>query len=268
MMSIGNVIRKIIRNFVPYRISQKLLSLLLTAYSDGGGISENEIKTISYLQKRLLREYPAIKYVLFDVGANIGNYSLDLIQQFGRSAEVHAFEPLSSTYEMLTDNIQPYGNVFCHNIGLGSEIKVMPVYTNKAGSGLTSVYKRRLDHFDIDMNIKQDCSFSTVDEFCRSNDIMHILFLKIDVEGHELAVLQGAKKMMSEDAIDFIQFEFGGCNIDSRTFFQDFWYMLNDKYSIYRITPSGLYPILHYNELTEIFIFTNYLAELKNLKKQ
>lgn len=80
MMSIGNVIRKIVRNFVPYRISQKLLSLLLTAYSDGG-ISENEIKTISYLQKRLLREYPAIKYVLFDVGANIGNYSLDLIQQ-------------------------------------------------------------------------------------------------------------------------------------------------------------------------------------------
>lgn len=132
--------------------------------------------------------------MLFDVGANIGNYSLDLIQQFGCSAEVHAFEPLSSTYEMLTDNMQPYGNVFCHNIGLGREIKVMPVYTNKAGSGLTSVYKRRLDHFDIDMNIKQDCNFSTVDDFCKSNDIKHIHYLKIDVEGHELAVLKVPRK--------------------------------------------------------------------------
>lgn len=70
--------------------------------------------------------------------------------------------------------------------------------------------------------------------------------------------------MIEDRKIDFIQFEFGGCNIDSRTFFQDFWYLLHDKYNIFRIIPTGLYPIKEYSEMREIFLCTNYLAELKS----
>lgn len=212
----------------------------------------------------LLRKYPQNQYCLFDVGANIGNYSIDLINLFGSSATIHAFEPLGSTYKMLIDNIQPYSNIISHNVGLSNQAMTMPVYTNGAGSGLTSVYKRRLDHLNIDMNIKQDCQFDTIDEFCKRNIIDHVHFMKIDVEGHELSVLQGANKMIENNKIDFIQFEFGGCNIDSRTFFQDFWYFLNGKYTIYRIVSSGLYRIKKYSELNEIFAYTNFLAVLNS----
>jgi hypothetical protein len=85
--------------------------------------------------------------------------------------------------------------------------------------------------------------------------------LKLDIEGHELNAIKGAKQMIADKKVDFIQFEFGGCNIDSRTYFQDFYYLLKDKYRIYRILRDGIFEIEQYKETSEIFITVNYLAE-------
>jgi hypothetical protein len=52
-----------------------------------------------------------------------------------------------------------------------------------------------------------------------------------------------------------------GCNLDSRTFFRDFFYFLNEKYKIFRILKDGLYPINRYKETCELFMATNFLAE-------
>jgi Methyltransferase FkbM domain len=76
----------------------------------------------------------------------------------------------------------------------------------------------------------------------------------VDVEGNELNVLKGASEMIRKGNIDFIQFEFGGTDIDSRTFFQDFYYLLKDNYKIYRIYRNGLDPIRQYNQTQEIFL--------------
>jgi hypothetical protein len=67
--------------------------------------------------------------------------------------------------------------------------------------------------------------------------------------------------MIDGGKIDFIQFEFGGTDIDSRTFFRDFYFLLNDKYRIYRIVKDGVYPIRDYGESYESFLPTNFLAE-------
>lgn len=66
--------------------------------------------------------------------------------------------------------------------------------------------------------------------------------------------------MINDKRIDAIQFEFGGCNIDSRTFFQDFFYLLKDNYKIYRVLKDGLLEMPIYKETYEIFITINYLA--------
>ena len=67
----------------------------------------------------------------------------------------------------------------------------------------------------------------------------------MDVEGVEMKVLQGMK---------LIQFEFDGFNIDSRTFFQDFWYYFKDhNFNLFRITPIGQKKIEVYNEKNECF---------------
>src|SRR5690606_3866529 len=104
----------------------------------------------------------------------------------------------------------------------------------------------------------------TIDQFCRDQNISNIDFLKLDIEGHEMAALRGASEMLNKNAIRFIQFEFGGCNIDSRTYFQDFWYLLHERYKIYRIVRDGLFHVERYSETYEIFRTINYLAELKN----
>jgi len=106
-----------------------------------------------------------------------------------------------------------------------------------------------------------------LDNFCEKNHIDFIDMLKMDVEGHEFRVLQGSKRMLENRKINYIQFEFGGSNIDSRTYFKDFYDLLKKDYTIYRVLADGIRPIGQYNEmLHEIFTTINYLAELKSNK--
>jgi hypothetical protein len=81
----------------------------------------------------------------------------------------------------------------------------------------------------------------------------------MDIEGNELSALRGFGKALQVTKV--LQFEFGGCNIDTRTFFQDFWYFFKENnFDIYRITPFGSDPILQYTELDECFTIANYIA--------
>jgi len=67
-----------------------------------------------------------------------------------------------------------------------------------------------------------------------------------------------------------ISFEFGGCNIDTRTFLRDFYYLLNEfGFLIYRITPSGYFYLLdNYSEKLELFRTTNFLGIRRDLTKK
>jgi hypothetical protein len=122
--------------------------------------------------------------------------------------------------------------------------------------------KRRLDHFGIYFNKSEKVEINTIDNYCSENAINHIHLLKLDIEGHELDALDGARKMFDKNSIDIVTFEFGGCNIDTRTFFQDFWYFFSGiNMKIFRITPSGyFYPIESYKEIYEQFRTTNFIA--------
>jgi hypothetical protein len=78
-------------------------------------------------------------------------------------------------------------------------------------------------------------------------------------QGHQVHVLQ-YQFLASE--CDIVTFEFGGCNIDTRTFFQDFWYFFSRaSFTLFRITPSGyLQPLKSYREIDEQFRTINYMA--------
>ena len=71
--------------------------------------------------------------------------------------------------------------------------------------------------------------------------------------------------MINSGKIDFIQFEFGGTDIDSRVFFRDFYYLLKDRYDLYRIVKDGLYKIEGYTEIYENFMSAMYMAKRKDL---
>ena len=201
---------------------------------------------------------------VFDVGANRGQF-LDLVLQGlgDRPVRVHAFEPGASAFRDLAERFGRHPSVALNNAGLGREPGKAVLHSDQAGSGLASLYRRNLSHFGIDFNAAEDVTIDSVDDYCRRTGVGRIDLLKIDVEGHELDVLRGAEKTFADRGVRMVTFEFGGCDIDSRTFFQDFWYFFRERGMgrFFRITPSGyLAPIRHYREADEQFRTTNYLV--------
>lgn len=208
--------------------------------------------------------------VVFDVGANVGDYSL-LVHSFIPSARVYAFEPAAPVYQELTRKLSAIGNganLEAFNLGLSDEEKSVDLHSytveGEAVSLISSIDRRlptQVVH--VEVSETERIEVRTLDSFCLAEGVERIDFLKLDVEGHEVAVLRGARGMLDRGAISMIQFEFGPANIYSRTYFYDFWSMLSDKYDLFRIIPGGVVPITYYGEHLEVFLTTNYFAVRK-----
>lgn len=265
------VVKKTINSFsgrVKYqRLFSRLYRIALKGMNVGEGASlleDGELCALQSVKDVLVRNKKA-PYVVFDIGANIGEYTEKIAGIFGdTAARIFSFEPSRKTFEKLESHIGRKRNILLYNTAFGEKSGTHTLYSDKEGSGLASLHKRRLDHFNLNMDKTEEIKVETLDGFCRDNDIKHIHFLKMDVEGHELSVLHGAEELMGAGSIDFIQFEFGGGNIDSRTYFQDFFYLLSPKYHLYRIVKDGIFPISRYDETLEIFMTTNFLAKRKD----
>jgi FkbM family methyltransferase len=234
------------------------MSLRKMNFGNGGDFNDSGELNVARLVKDKLSNETSI--IIFDVGANVGKYSKALSELFNSRATIYSFEPSKKTFELFLETIKNIKNIIPNNIGFSDKEYDQLLFTNTEGSGLASVYQRKLDHFGLSMDKSEEIKLTTIDSFCTQKQIDRIHFLKLDVEGHELNALNGAKKMIQNKKIDFIQFEFGGCNIDSRTYFQDFYYLLKDNYNIYRILKDGMYELTTYKETHEVFITVNYLA--------
>lgn len=267
-MKIKNIFETILKKILFYCLSKIRnqhiiesifqMSLRQMNFGNGGDFNQSgELFVAKFILNKLENE-PLI--IIFDVGSNIGNYSKSLHDIFNSKAKIFSFEPSTKTYELFIETTKNINNIIPNNFGLSDNEGNQLLFSNSEGSGLASVYQRKLDHFGIKMDKTEEIKLTTIDSYCSENKIERIHFLKLDIEGHELNALNGAKKMIENKKIDFIQFEFGGCNIDSRTYFQDFYYFFKDNYKIYRILKDGIYEIATYKETYEIFITINYLA--------
>jgi len=202
---------------------------------------------------------------IFDIGANIGQFSgMAKTVLKGYPYTIHCFEPGSHTFDQLRKNIGDDDGFRLNNFALGENVGSASLFYDEAGSGLASMTKRNLDHFGIDFNRSEPISVDTVDNYCDRSQIDKIDLLKMDVEGHELDVLKGAARLLDDRRIDSILFEFGGCNVDTRSFLRDYYYFFK-KYSpnrMFRITPSGyLSPLDSCSEVDEQFRTTNFLVK-------
>jgi len=205
--------------------------------------------------------------VIFDVGANVGDYSA-LVHRLIPSAKIYAFEPAGSVYEQLAKRCSTIANFEAFNFGFSDEEKSVDLHAytieGQAVSLISSIDRRLPTQVvEVEVSDTERIQVRTLDSFCASEGIDRIHFLKLDVEGHEVAVLRGAQAMLDRGAISMIQFEFGPANIYSRTYFYNFWSMLSDTYDLFRIVPGGVVPITDYGEHLEVFLTTNYFAMRK-----
>jgi len=234
-------------------------SQYLMGIGSGGGVLSSGEQAIFHVLKK--RTQPP--YCIFDVGSNKGQFLQLILENLAADDfRIHCFEPGHETFKMLAESFNKDERIKLNNIGLGKQTGEAVLHYDNCGSGLASLTKRKLDHFSIDFSKSEKVVINTIDDYCEENAIDHIHLLKIDIEGHELDALAGAKRMFAARSIDIVTFEFGGCNIDTRTFFQDFWYFFNQaNFKLFRITPSGyLHPLESYKELYEQFRTINFMA--------
>jgi len=154
--------------------------------------------------ERMVRGRPV--RTVFDVGANIGQTTQMIKAQFPEAA-VHAFEPVSSTYQTLERNVRPLDGVACHRLALSDRVGVAAM-TADANSPLNRLVETRSERVPAAGGIEQ-VETDTIDRFCLERRIERIDLLKVDAEGADLKVLEGAGRMLREGRVSFVFAEVG-----------------------------------------------------------
>ncbi|MCB1484917.1 MAG: FkbM family methyltransferase [Hyphomicrobiaceae bacterium] len=144
--------------------------------------------------------------ICFDVGANIGQTSQQMVRAFP-DATIHAFEPVTETYDRLVENVAKNQRIITYNYALGersgsAEIEVFAqseLSSIAAQSPFITTYGERKSVESI--------GIKSLDDFCASKNIDNIDYLKIDTEGYDLNVLRGGTRAL-ERGIPFVSVEF------------------------------------------------------------
>lgn len=188
--------------------------------------------------------------VIFDVGAYKGEYT-DYVKSVLPDADCYLFEPNKELFEGLANY-----NAFHTLIGNSVGYDIFFRCKGKADE-LSSAYKREV--FGQVEYTRETVPITTVDSFCDVHNIGNIHFLKIDVEGAELDVLKGAKRMLTDKRILFAQVEYGGTYPDAGiTFKQVIEYLDSLDYKVYELKGEDL-SLLTAENFIEDYRFANFL---------
>lgn len=234
-------------------------------YLQGIGAGANfEISGERFLIKSVVNSPRDSPCVVFDVGANVGEFSTEVLHRRGSGKlELHAFEPTNGAFAQLRAALAPRAGLYLNQCALGQRRGEVPIYFDAPASGLASLTRRNLSFRDMEMSHQETVRVRTLDDYCDEMRVAGMDLLKIDVEGHELDVLLGAEMMLQKRAIRRVMWEFGGANLDTRTNFRDFWQVFGNYGfgKIYRLVPPGhLHRIQSYDEALEQYTTTNYVA--------
>ncbi len=254
--SIATAIRKLVCNKKHPRYSRFLYTLSSWYVDHFKGEMNADVLTngeLRLLQSIIKNLRPS---VVFDVGANNGDYAHNLLD-VQSDLSVHCFEPDPVTFEILRSSFQGQPNVICNDYALSDASGTKKMYLNKEEPTVNSFYDTEEKDFTI---LLTPVKIITLDDYCSKNHIDHIDFMKVDTEGHEFSVLRGSESMLKKQAIDCIQFEFGNAAIYARVFFRDIYDLLQKNgYEIYKIKPLTLEKVKYIPEYEKI-MYANFFA--------
>jgi FkbM family methyltransferase len=160
-------------------------------------------KNFSYYEtfKKTIELFKDKKIIIFDVGTNVGQFLgvyLEVLNDLSiKNYEIHCFEPNVS----LIKDLRKYSksNIFINNLAISNEIGEKSFFIHDISEN-SSFYKYK--HIKEKKEIKIETT--TLDEYCKIKNISKINFLKIDTEGAEPQVLEGAKNQIKNDKVDCV----------------------------------------------------------------
>lgn len=156
---------------------------------------------------------------VFDVGANVGEMTLLFSRFVGAGGNVHAFEPGGEAFERLTTVCRAASlrNVRLNRLALAEEAGTVNLHVYEDDYlGWSTRAVRPLEDYGIHVKPRatEEVPATTVDLYCEREGVARIDLLKIDVEGAELQVLVGARRMLNERRVRCVTFEFGQTTFD------------------------------------------------------
>jgi len=141
-----------------------------------------------------------------DVGANEGAFS-KLLLIHCPSTIVHAFEPVPVTFNRLKQNLSDDPRVRLHPLAASNRTGSAVIRTF-ANSERNTLVAELTDSLVVDPIGKEKIETLRLDEFLDETKLDRIDFLKIDVEGFEMKVLEGCGRYLNPSTIPYIFFEF------------------------------------------------------------
>lgn len=150
--------------------------------------------------------------IVFDIGANMGFYTIWMSRSIDELGQIHSFEPDTKNFKRLSQNIsinQFKGQFHPNNVAVSKKNGKMKMTIGFDGE----------NHL-VPINFGGNSSLINVvclDDYCYQHNISRIDFIKIDVEGFELDVLKGGINLLTQKNVDVIQLELNRALINSGT---------------------------------------------------
>ena len=206
-------------------------------------------------------------FIVFDIGANFGEWTKALLQQMPSSprnekeARLFLFEPVPSTFEKLCANLirmDRNGLTKAFNLALSNESgKAEMVVLSETGGTNSLHFDRHLGEAALNWVQVEKTTLVT---FCAEQGIDHIHLLKCDTEGHDAKVLQGGKRLFETGRIDVAQFEYNHRWVYARHYLKDVFDLIDGlPYRIARICPRHIEVFEGWHFELERFFEANYL---------
>ena len=219
-----------------------------------------EWETFSFLQQWL-----GPGQTVIDAGANIGQYAMLASERVGPGGRVHCFEPHPGVYQVLMRNLERAGcaNVVARALALADAPGSRDLFLRPVGNvGSTSF--RPSDDGDPGLRIR--VKTTTLDAYVESQRIRRLDLLKIDVEGAELEVLDGAARTLTANPDIVLVVEFLRDN--TRRFghtVEDLAASLRARgFQLFSITPHGLFPYTPVGKLAVNVVAVRRITTLLN----
>lgn len=219
----------------------------------------------SYVQRCVVRAAePSLRFCAVDVGANQGDWSLPLVAALppalrSRSASrLHAVEPVPTTQGSLKASLEAAGAadvVEVHALALSETSGRGSMQIVGGTSGRNSLVAN-----EMAASGTIEVETMSLADFFERQAIERAQLVKIDAEGHDLAILKGARGLLAAGRIDVVQFEYNHTWVFSRSFLKDVFDLVEGlPYKVGRVRPRGVEVLDGWHPEIERFFHANYL---------
>ncbi len=144
-----------------------------------------------------------------DVGANLGEWSIS-IAQLTSARRIIAYEPVPAIFQQLRNNVRGYPQIECVQSAVGAQSGMLHLNVfrrHQLSSALALQDQARVVHgMDNDQAVSVQVPVLTLDESLAGQD--EISLLKIDVQGYEPQVLDGARMTLNRTRVLMIEVTF------------------------------------------------------------